>query len=217
MGAAAREPTITDCYLVAGLIDPARFLGGRLPLDRAAAEAALAGIAARLGLTGADAPARAAWGALRVATAGMVTEIFKTMAKDGLDPGEFALVPFGGAGPTHANLLAEEADIPRIVVPVAAATFCALGAAAADLRRDYARSLRRPLDAESAVALAARFAAMTREAEAWLAGEGGLAERTEFRHAVGHALSRASLRADGSARRRDRRHRRARRGVPPRA
>lgn len=178
------EPTVTDCYLVTGLIDPARFLGGRLQLDRAAAEAVLARVAGALGITGQDASAAAAWGALRVATAGMVTELFKTMAKDGLDPAEFSLVPFGGAGPTHANLLAEDAEIASIVVPVAAATFCALGAAAADLRRDFAQSLRRRLDQAGVAALAELFAAMTAQARRWLEGEGDLAQRTEFRHAV---------------------------------
>lgn len=178
------EPTVTDCYLVTGLIDPARFLGGRLTLDRAAAEAALARIAGQLRFEGPDAPARAAWSALRVATAGMVTELLKTLAKDGLDPADFTLLPCGGAGPTHANMLAEEAEIDHVIVPVAAATFCALGAVSADLRRDYARSLRRKLDAESAQALGDLFQAMADEAATWLAGEGGLALQTETRHAV---------------------------------
>ncbi len=183
-GRGGTEPTITDCYLVTGLIDPTRFLGGRLHLDRPAAEAALGGIAAGLGLSGPDAAAEAAWGALRVATAGMVTELFKAMAKSGHDPLDFSLLPYGGAGPTHANLLAEEAEIPRVVVPVAAATFCALGAVAADLRRDYARSLRRRLDAAGAAALADLFATLAEAAASWLAGEGDLAMRTETRHAA---------------------------------
>jgi N-methylhydantoinase A len=183
-GRGGSEPTITDCYLVTGLIDPARFLGGRVHLDCAASVAALAKIAARLGLRGTDAPAQAAWGALRVATAGMVTELFKTMARDGLDPAEFSLVPYGGAGPTHATLVAEDAEIPRIVVPLAAATFCALGAVSADLRRDFAQSLRRVLDPAAAVALGGLFAEMGEAALRWIDGEGELAQHTEFRHAV---------------------------------
>ena len=177
-------PTITDCYVVTGLIDPDQFLGGRLKLDRAAAAAALAGIAHQLGLRGADAPAAAAWGALRVATSGMVTELIRIMAARGLDPAGFALLPFGGAGPTQANLLAEDAEIPLIVIPPAAATFCALGAVTADLRRDFARSLRRRLDRDSAAACATVFAALQAEAEAWLVGEGGLALSTEYRFAI---------------------------------
>lgn len=177
-------PTVTDCYLVTGLIDPDRFLGGRVRLDRPSAEAALSTIAQALGMTGPDAAAEAAWGALRVATSGMVTALFKTMASRGLDPGEFALLPFGGAGPTHANLLAEDAEIPHVVVPGAAATFCALGAVAADLRRDFVRSLRRRLDPESTAALAALFVALKQEADSWLVGEGGLARSVAVRRAV---------------------------------
>nr|WP_305123296.1 hydantoinase/oxoprolinase family protein [Roseomonas sp. GC11] len=183
-GRGGTRPTVTDAYLVTGLIDPARFLGGRLALDSAAAHAALREIAEGLGLTGPDAAERAAWGALRVATAGMVTEMFKTLASRGLDPAQFALLPFGGAGPTHANLLAEEAGLATVLVPAGAATFCAFGAVSADLRRDYARSLRRRLDAEGAALLAARLAALEEEARGWLAGEGGLAQDATLRRAA---------------------------------
>jgi N-methylhydantoinase A len=183
-GLGGTRPTVTDCYLVTGLIDPARFLGGRLSLDREAARRALVQVAGPLGFEGPDAAEHAAWGALRVATAGMVTEMFKTLASRGLDPADFALVPFGGAGPTHASLLAAEAGIGKVVVPVGAATFCAFGAAAADLRRDFARSLRRRLDAGGAALLAERLNAMEAEARDWLAGEGALARAVTFQRAA---------------------------------
>ena len=183
-GLGGTRPTVTDCYLVTGLIDPARFLGGCLALDPALARRALADIAVQLGAGGPDAAEQAAWGALRVATAGMVTEMFKTMASRGLDPAHFALMPFGGAGPTHANMLADEAGIGTVVVPMGAATFCALGAAAADLRRDYARSLRRTLNPAGTALLAERLDAMEREARDWLAGEGGLARSAVFQRAA---------------------------------
>jgi N-methylhydantoinase A len=181
-GRGGTRPTVTDCYLATGIIDPARFLGGRLKLDRGAAEAALSTIAGGLGIAGSDAAALAAWGALRVATAGMTTEMYKSLAQRGLDPAEFALLPFGGAGPTHATLLASEAAIDRIVIPGAAATFCALGAAGADLRRDFARSLHRRLDAAGAAQLAEIFAILEREAREWLRGEGGLARKVELQY-----------------------------------
>ncbi|MEU4225560.1 hydantoinase/oxoprolinase family protein [Nonomuraea sp. NPDC026600] len=111
---------------------------------------------------------RAAAGALRVATAGMATELQKIMAQRGLDPRRFTLVPFGGAGPTHAAMLAEEVGITHIVVPPTAATFCALGAAGADLRRDFARSLRRRLDPASAARLSGVLAELSDQAQAWL-------------------------------------------------
>ena len=105
-------------------------------------------------------------------TAGMATELYKTLASRGLDPAAFALVPFGGAGPTHANLLAEEAGISHIVIPPAAGTFCALGAAAADLRRDFVRSLRCRLDETSTTQLFAVLDELSSEGYQWLDREG---------------------------------------------
>jgi N-methylhydantoinase A len=172
-GRGGNQPALTDAYLTTGLVDPGRFLGGRMILDRGAAEAALALIAERIGLKEA---VRAAAGALDVATAGMATELFKTLAQQGLDPADFALMPFGGAGPTHANLLAEEAGIGSIVIPPAAGTFCALGAVSADLRRDFVRSLGMEINAENARRLATTLTALADEGRAWLAAEGDLAD-----------------------------------------
>ncbi|PQZ50024.1 hydantoinase [Ochrobactrum sp. MYb15] len=171
-GRGGTEPTVTDCYLTLGYIDPAGFLGGRMQLESAPAAAALAQIGNRIGFQDENAAAEAAQGSLAVTTAGMATELYKTLAVRGLDPASFALVPFGGAGPTHANLLAEEVGIARIVVPPAAGTFCALGAAAADLRRDFVRSLRRELDEATAATLAETFEALAAEGNDWLDQEG---------------------------------------------
>ena len=180
-GRGGTQPTMTDAYLTTGLIDPSRFLGGRMTLDRAAAQQALAGIASRIGF---DTAVSAAAGALNVATAGMATELFKTLAQRGLDPADFALMPFGGAGPTHANLLAEETGIGRVVIPASAATFCALGAVTADLRRDFVRSLRIELDAAGARRLAETLRRLAHEGQVWLAAEGDLAGAVAFSRAV---------------------------------
>jgi len=168
------RPTITDCYLVTGIIDPEEFLGGRMELDRKAADEALADLARALdGSEGEGAARTAADGALRIATAGMAVELHKTLARRGLDPADFTLVPYGGAGPTHAALLAEEVGIADILVPASAATLCALGAVGADLRRDFARSLRRPLDEESATAVRAVLDDLAEQARSWLSDQGG--------------------------------------------
>jgi N-methylhydantoinase A len=166
------EPAVTDCYLALGYIDPMGFLGGRMQLDSRAAKDALTIIGNRIGFDDDNAAAKAAEGALAVTTAGMATELYKTLASRGLDPATFALVPFGGAGPTHANLLAEEVGIAHIIIPPAAGTFCALGAAAADLRRDFVRSLRRPLDKASAALLNETFKLLQSEGIEWLDQEG---------------------------------------------
>ena len=163
-------PTVTDCYVAVGWLDPANFLGGRMRLDAEAARKTLEPIAKALGHA---TPEHAAEAALRVATAAMATELSKAMAQRGEDPAEYALMPFGGAGPTHANLLAEEAGMPAIVVPPSASTFCALGAILADLARDFVRSLRLRLDDEAAPRLLAVVAVLRAEGEAWLTAEPG--------------------------------------------
>jgi N-methylhydantoinase A len=180
-GRGGAHPTITDCYLVAGFIDPDRFLGGRIALDALAAEQALAGLADPRQVGGAaQHPAREvvrelarelADGALKVATAGMATELRKILAQRGLDPADFTLVPYGGARPVHAALLAAEAGIATILIPPTAATFCALGAAGADLRRDFARSIRLPLDDAGHAEFLAVLASLRNQARAWAATE----------------------------------------------
>jgi N-methylhydantoinase A len=167
-GQGGTRPTITDCYLATGILDPEGFLDGRMHLDRAAAEAALAPLAERLGLPG---PAAVAEAALRVATVQMATYLFKLLARSGTDPARLGLMPYGGAGPTQANLLAEEAGLDAVVVPPYAATFCALGAILADIRRDFVRSLPRGGRATRDTPFAA-WAALEAEAAAWIAGEG---------------------------------------------
>jgi N-methylhydantoinase A len=179
-GRGGTQPAVTDCYLALGYIDPAGFLGGRMQLDIDAACAALADVGGRIGLTGDDGAALAAEGALAVTTAGMATELYKTLASRGLDPASFALVPFGGAGPTHANLLAAEAGIGRVVIPPAAGTFCALGAAAADLRRDFVRSIRRVVDEASAALMFDVMKELEDEGSAWLDLEGETSQARRF-------------------------------------
>jgi N-methylhydantoinase A len=179
-GRGGKQPAVTDCYLALGYIDPAGFLGGRMKLDIDAARAALAEVGERIGLTGDDGAALAAEGALAVTTAGMATELYKTLASRGLDPASFALVPFGGAGPTHANLLAVEAGIGRVVIPPAAGTFCALGAAAADLRRDFVRSIRRAVDDATAALMLNVMKELEDEGSAWLDREGETSQTRRF-------------------------------------
>ncbi|SDJ02412.1 hydantoinase/oxoprolinase family protein [Salipiger marinus] len=183
-GRGGTDPAVTDCYIACGFIDPANFGGGTMPLDGAAAGAALDSIAQGIGMTGPDRAPRLAEGALAVASAGMAGSLFRTMAERGLDPRDFVLLPFGGAGPTHAALLAEEIGIARILVPQAAGAYCAMGAAGADLRRDFVRSLRQVLTEDSAAGAEALFAALTAEGESWLDAElPGLAGRRAERSA----------------------------------
>jgi N-methylhydantoinase A len=173
-GKGGTRPTITDCYLVIGLLNPDNFLSGRLRLDAAAARAALAGIAAKLGMSGANAAVEAADAALRVATAMMSTELFKGLSEFGEDPREYALMGFGGAGPTHANLIAEESGITTVVLPPSSATFCALGAIMADVKRDYVRSDSIILHAAAREHLQGLYVELGTEAREWISREGDI-------------------------------------------
>ncbi len=185
-GRGGTQATITDCYLLTGYIHPDHFLGGRMQLDRAAANTALEAVADRLGYDGADRAVRAADAALRVASAMMATELFKGLARRGADPRGFALMAFGGAGPTHATLLGEEARLRTIVIPPAPATFCAMGAILADVKRDYVRSRHVRLTSGEAGAktIAAIFRELEAEAAAWIRSEGDLLGAVVFEAAL---------------------------------
>ena len=187
-GRGGTVPAITDCYLVLGIIDAARFLDGRMALDVEAAEAALGGVAERLGLAGPDRAREVAAAALRVASAKMAAEITKLLARAGVDPRQYALLAYGGAGPTHANLLVREAGIRSVLIPTAPGTFCALGAVLADVRRDYVRTAQHLVGSagvlESAPdgwpVIAAILEALEQEAAAWVSREGSLVGAHDF-------------------------------------
>jgi N-methylhydantoinase A len=137
------EPTVTDANLVLGRIDPAYFLGGAMPLDVAAARRTIEERVARPLGVGVEA---AAAGILRVVNATMAENIKVVSVKRGFDPRDFALVAFGGAGPTHAGALLEELQLPAVLVPHEPGTLSALGLLATDLRRDYVRTFLRRAD-----------------------------------------------------------------------
>lgn len=175
-GRGGREPTMTDCYLVAGYLRTDRFLGGRMTLDKDAASEALEGIADRIGLHADDKAAQAAEAVLRVSTAKMATELFKSFAQKGLDPREFTLIAYGGAGPTQGTMLAEKVGLRTVLIVPSPGTLCALGAVMTDIKRDYVRVVRRQIGSDQPVlpVIAEALDGMEREAREWISGEGAL-------------------------------------------
>ena len=131
-GRGGELPTVTDANLLLGRL-PDR-LAGVLELDLAAAERALA----KVGAEPAD--------VVEVVNAEMLAALRVVSVERGLDPRDFALVAFGGAGALHACALAEELEIGTVLVPEAAGVLSALGLALSDERRDEVRSLVVPLD-----------------------------------------------------------------------
>jgi N-methylhydantoinase A len=136
-GQGGTEPTISDAHVVLGRIDPERFLGGRMKLDRAAAVAAVERLAGELGLELLE----AAEGILTIANSNMARAIRSRTIEKGHDPREFALVAFGGAGPLHAAEVADSLDIPEVLVPPHPGITSAGGLLTSDLKYDQMRTV----------------------------------------------------------------------------
>ncbi len=136
-GRGGTEPTVTDVNLILGRLDPATFLGGRFALDLEGARAALRDrIETPLGLT----PDRAATGILAVVNAKLAASIKFALFAKGLDPRDFALMSFGGAGGLHACEVAEELGVTRVIFPRDPSTFSAHGILFSDIRHDLSRT-----------------------------------------------------------------------------
>ena len=140
------EPTVTDANLVLGRLDASTFLGGAMKLDRDAARSA---ILARAGEPlGFDAEAAAA-GILRLTNTSLAAAIRVSLFEKGLDPRDFTMLSFGGAGSVHACAVADELGIRRIIFPVDASTLSARGLLMADIEHAFSRSGVRPFDANA--------------------------------------------------------------------
>lgn len=172
-GAGGEEPTLTDAHLVLGHLDPARFLGGRKPLDTGLAERAIEILARRLG-----AGLRATAGAtIAVARGHLERAVRRVTLERGHDPADFTLVAFGGAGGLHAAELAACLGCRSVLIPRAAGVLSALGCLAADVRRDFSRAVLEPATLIGSDRLARSFESMEREADLALAAEGVPPER----------------------------------------
>jgi N-methylhydantoinase A len=156
-GGGGLRPTVTDADVVLGWLDRDALLGGRLRIDLPAAEAAIqSDVADRLGLPVRDAAARIN----EVVNSNMAQALRIVSVERGHDPREFSLIAFGGAGPVHAVALAEELQIPEVIIPPAPGAFSALGLVGTDLKRDYARTLYADLAHVDVARVAEAFGAM---------------------------------------------------------
>ncbi|WP_149538248.1 hydantoinase/oxoprolinase family protein [Siccirubricoccus phaeus] len=158
-------PTVTDANVALGYLAPDALLDGDLAMDKPAAEAAIQQhIAGPLGLSVVEAAARI----VEVVNANMHQALRIVSVERGHDPREFSLMAFGGAGPIHAVALAEELDIPEVIIPPAPGAFSALGLVSSDIKRDYARTLYASLATVDPAQIAEAFAAMEGEGMAML-------------------------------------------------
>jgi N-methylhydantoinase A len=170
------EPTVTDANLVLGRLDPSHFLGGEMSLDGSASRAALRPISEELGLNATT----LAEGIVAIVNASMADAIRTITVKRGIDPREFGLVAFGGAGPMHAVALAEELGIREVVVPWSPGTFSAWGMLQTDIRHDLALSFFHSLGEVLSASILEAVGRLESEGTALLAADGVPADEMSF-------------------------------------
>jgi N-methylhydantoinase A len=135
-GRGGSEPTVTDAHVVLGRLDPENFLGGSMPLDVEAAHRAVSGLAAELGLSVEE----AAEGILTILNANMANAIRSRTVQKGIDPRGFSLVAFGGAGPMHGAEVAEQLQVPEVIIPPYPGITSAVGLLTTDLKYDLIKT-----------------------------------------------------------------------------
>jgi N-methylhydantoinase A len=135
-GRGGSEPTVTDANIVLGRLDVNNFLGGAMPLDRAAATRVIEQLAVKLKLPKME----AAEGVVAVLNANMANAIRARTVQKGIDPRTYSLVAFGGAGPLHGVEVARLLGIPEVIIPPFPGINSAIGLLTTDLKYDMVRT-----------------------------------------------------------------------------
>src|SRR3954471_7503213 len=176
-GRGGKIPTVTDAQLVLGYLDPNNFAGGRMTLDYASAFREISALGKILGMSAVECAA----GICRIVEVHMADVIRKVTVEKGYDPREFVLFAFGGAGPAHANIFARELGVKKVIIPQrkAASTWCAFGAAAADVLHifEHTEIMPTPVPARR---INDNLDLLEKQAKALMASEGIAAARQRF-------------------------------------
>ncbi len=167
-GNGGTRPTVTDANVVLGRISAGNFLGGTMKLDADAARRSISPIAEQLGMS----VERTALAIVRIANNNMVGALHTVLTEQGLDPRDFVLVAFGGAGPPHACDLMSEAAIPQGLIPNFPGQFSAFGFTMADARVDRHRTVQLNSRFFDQARAASAMAALISECRADLAAQG---------------------------------------------
>jgi N-methylhydantoinase A len=175
-GRGGSQPTVTDANVVLGRLDPDRFLGGAMKLDAAASQQVMQRFATELGLS----VAQAALGILTVVNANMANAIWSRTAQRGIDPRDYTLVAFGGAGPLHGVEVARQLGIREVLIPPHPGITSAMGLLTTDLQYDTVRTCFQASGALDVARLADDFAVMQQEITDRFAGDRIDADRIRF-------------------------------------
>lgn len=176
-GLGGTQPTVTDADLILGYLNPAYFLGGRMTLDRGAAELAIReGIAKPLGLDLLE----AANGIFQIVNENMISATRVHVAEQGADPRDFKLIAFGGAGPIHAHQIARALKMQGYICPASAGVTSALGFLTAPIAFEFARTFMAEITSETLAEMEAIFVELENEGRQQLLEAGVDAEEIRF-------------------------------------
>ena len=166
-GKGGEEPTVTDANVVVGHL-PASLLGGEMKLDVEASRTSVQKIGDAIGLE-LDA---AAEGIIKIVNENMAGALRLVSVQRGYDPRDFALVAFGGAGPLHANAVAELMGSFPVIVPPSPGLLCAVGDLVAEFRNEFAQTIVKPIDEADPAEVRAVLDDLGTRAQDWMTSEG---------------------------------------------
>jgi N-methylhydantoinase A len=162
------EPTVTDANVILGRLHSEYLLGGRMKIDKSAAQSALKILGESLGLSVKE----SALGIIKIVTINMVKAIRAISIEKGFHPKEFSMMAFGGAGPLHAVEVARELGISKIIIPPTPGILCAMGLLVADARNDYVKTFLMDIDVLDIGRFNEIFYELEENALRWLSEEG---------------------------------------------
>ena len=163
-GRGGTQPTITDAHLIRGTVRSSSFVGGTMEVDQGAAVQAFSDLSDRLGMTVAE----LADSAIRVAESNIVRAVQQVSTERGLDPRDFVLVPFGGAGPLHAARVAEDLGIQTILIPLNAGVLSAVGLLMSDYVYYRSKTERLTLDRQATETVKSILSSLRHDAQDYL-------------------------------------------------
>lgn len=176
-GAGGVDPTLTDAALTLGYLDPKTFLDGGMSIDAEAAERA---VQQRIGDPLGVNATTAASSIFRVLLARTVGALREITVERGLDPREFTLLAFGGAGPLLGPMLAREMGIATCAIPQVPSAFSAFGMLMTDLQHELSATILRPLEDAELAAIAPTIEELTSQGDAALTAQSVPAEARQF-------------------------------------
>jgi N-methylhydantoinase A len=172
--------TITDAFVCCGLVGQSALGYSAVEVDVQAARQAVGELATQLG-RGIEETAEAI---IQIAVSGMYSEVSGLVSRYGIDPREYAVLAFGGAGPMLGCFLAREIKVKEIVVPPSPGTLSALGGLIADLKSDFLKTVYTDLSPDNLALVRDEFAVLRERAEQWLRNEQGHIDGAEYAYSA---------------------------------